>query len=334
MGRLLFQRLLTFPLLLLGISAIVFVIGRVIPGDPARLLAGGQYATEADVAQTRIEYGLDRPILEQYGSYLSDLVHGDLGQSLTAYRPVSEVLGERIVPSLELTFCALLIGVPAGIGLGIAAARRRDSLTDNAATLMAITWLSVPLFWLSLIMVWIFAVALKWLPPSGRLSAFTDFHGATGFLTLDSLIAGKWSTFGDAVKHLVLPTLTLAVVPMAILARYTRASFVEVLSQNYIRTAKAYGLPERRIIWRHAAKNAMLPIVTVFGVLVPAILGGSVLVETVFSWPGLGTMIFVSITSRDYAVIQGVTLFFALLYSVSNLLVDLSYGFLDPRTRR
>ena len=332
MGALIARRLLALPVLLLGVSLVVFVIGHLVPGDPARVLAG-PFASETDVERLRAVYGLDQPLLDQYLNYVGRVVRGDLGNSFRSSRPVVFDLADRFPATIELTFAALLVGIPTGLWLGITAARRQNGLADYAATLGSIVGISVPLFWVGLMLAALFGVALQWLPFSGRISPFSDLPRVTGLVTVDALLAGDLATLTDALRHLVLPALTLAVVPLALVARLTRASFIEVLRQDYIRTARAYGVPEPRLIRRHAAKNALLPLVTLVGVLVPALLNGAVLTETVYSWPGVGTLLLSSIAGRDYAVVQGAALMFATLYVGSNLLVDISYAALDPRTR-
>ena len=332
MGALIARRLLALPVLLLGVSIVVFVIAHLVPGDPARVLAG-PFATETDVLRLRTEYGLDRPLGEQYISYIGRVIQGDLGRSFRSQRPVAVELGDRLPATLELTGAALLIGIPLGFWLGITGARRQNGIADNVATLGSIVGLSVPLFWIGLMLAALFGVVLQWLPFSGRAAPFTELPRMTGLLVLDSLLSRNWAVLVDALRHLVLPAITLSVVPLALVARLTRASFIEVLRQDYIRTARAYGASEGRIIRNHAAKNALLPLVTLVGVLVPSLLNGAVLTETVFSWPGLGALLLSSIAGRDYAVVQGAALMFATLYVFANLLVDISYAWLDPRTR-
>ena len=332
MAGLIARRLLALPVLLLGVSIVVFVVGHLVPGDPARVMAG-PFATETDVQRLRTEYGLDRPLSEQYLGYIVRVVQGDLGTSFRSQRPVAVELAERLPATLELTFTALLIGVPLGLWLGITAARRQNGLADNAATLGSIVGLSVPIFWVGLMLAALFGVVLQWLPFSGRTAPFTELPRITGLIVVDATITGSWATLVDALRHLVLPAVTLSVVPLALVSRLTRASFIEVLHQDYIRTASAYGVPEPRIIRRHAAKNAVLPLVTLIGILVPSLLNGAVLTETVYSWPGVGTLLLSSIAGRDYAVVQGAALMFATFYVLANLLVDLSYAWLDPRTR-
>jgi ABC-type dipeptide/oligopeptide/nickel transport system permease component len=332
MAALIARRLLALPVLLLGVSVVVFVVSHLVPGDPARVLAG-PFATETDVERLRTVYGLDRPLAEQYLGYLGRVVQGDLGKSFRSQRPVLVELGDRLPATIELTAAALLIGVPLGLWLGVSAARRQNGLADNVATLGSIAGISVPLFWIGLMLAALFGVALQWLPFSGRTAAFTDLPRVSGLLLVDALLANDWAVFGDGLKHLVLPAITLAVAPLALVSRVTRASFIEVLRQDYIRTARAYGFSEPRIMRQHAARNALLPLVTLLGVLVPSLLNGAVLTETVFSWPGVGTLLLNSIAGRDYAVIQGAALLFATFYVLANLLVDISYAWLDPRTR-
>ncbi|MHB8618371.1 MAG: ABC transporter permease, partial [Chloroflexota bacterium] len=278
-------------------------------------------------------YGLDQPLPRQYLDYIGRILHGDFGRSILAHRSVAGELAGRFPATIELTLAALIVGIPIGLALGIVAARRRNSAVDYAATLSSIVGLSVPLFWVGLLAAWIFGVALKWLPFTGQLSAFAHLRKVTGLVTLDALLRLDWSSLGDAVKHLLLPALTLSVLPIALVGRLTRASFAEVLDQDYIRTARAGGLPERVIVLRHAGRNAIVPLITLIGVLIPALLSGAVLTETVFAWPGVGTLMLNAISGRDYAVIQSATLVFAVIYVISNLVVDVSCALLDPRTR-
>jgi peptide/nickel transport system permease protein len=332
MAPLIVRRLLALPVLLIGVSMVVFAVSHTVPGDPARVLAG-PFATETDVERLRTQYGLDRPLVEQYLGYVGRLLQGDLGKSFRSQRPVIVELGDRLPATIELTLGALAIGIPLGFWLGLAAARRQNGLADNLATLGSIVGISVPLFWIGLMLAALFGVALQWLPFSGRTAAFTDLPRVTGLLVVDSVLANDWATLADGLKHLILPTLTLAVVPLALVSRTTRAAYIEVLRQDYIRTARAYGVSEPRIMRRHAARNAVLPLVTLLGILVPSLLSGAVLTETVFSWPGVGTLLLNSIAGRDYAVISGAALLFATFYVIANLLVDISYAWLDPRTR-
>lgn len=333
MRRLLRRRLLLLPVTLVGVTVVTFLAIHLIPGDPAELLAGGPLAPPEAVEAMRVRLGLDQPLHIQYLAYLSRLLRGDLGISLFTGEPVTAEILKRLPPSLELAFAALVVGLPVGAALGVFAATRRDQTMDHLARSMALVGLSLPSFWLALLLVWVFAVRLGWFPFGSQLPAFTDLTRRTGFVVVDALLAGDLALASQALRHLFLPAITLAVIPIALTARYTRTAFAEELSSPHIRTARAFGLPERVVVWRYAARNAMLPLVTLLGVLLPALLAGAVLVEVVFSWPGLGTYLLLAIQSRDYAVVQSVTLFLAVAYVVASLLVDLSYGLLDPRVR-
>lgn len=334
MRRLVLRRLAMLPALLLGTTLLVFVLGRMAPGDPAELFAGGHQADPDAIERVRDEWGLDDPVLVQYGHYLGRLARGDLGRSITQQDEVTDVLGRRLPASLELTVGALLIGVPAGVGLGVAAARRRGSPVDDATRLVAMGGASVPIFWMALVLAYVFSVRLSWLPLGGRLPPFTSVDEVTGFYTIDALLHGDVELFGSVLRHLALPTLTLAIVPAAVMARFARASFLEVLGEDYIRTAHAYGIPPRTVVWRLAFKNAVLPLMTLLSLLLPALIVGAVLIETVFSWPGVGTFLLEALQARDYAVVQSVTLIVAAVYALTGLVADLSYAALDPRTRR
>jgi ABC-type dipeptide/oligopeptide/nickel transport system permease component len=334
MKGLLLRRLAVTPLLVVGVTLFAFVLIHLAPGSPARDLAGGALATKPQIEQITKQYGFDQPIPVQYWKYLEGLAQGNLGTSLSYQEPVGTLLRHRFPATAELVIAALILGVPAGLLLGIMAARRRDSWVDNAASVGSLAGLSIPTFWLALLLAYVFSVKLQWLPISGELPPFTQLHSITGLGVVDALIQGQWGTAGQALRYLALPAITLAVIPMALIARFTRTTFVEVLGQDYIQTARAYGVRERDIVRHHAAKNALLPLVTLFGILVPALFVAAVLSEVVFSWPGIGNMLVSSLASRDYAVVTSVTLVIGLMFIVANALVDVSYLFLDPRTRR
>lgn len=334
MRSLVLRRLAVLPVLLLGTTLLVFALGRMAPGDPAELFAGGHQADPDVVERVREEWGLDDPLPAQYAHYLGRLVRGDLGHSTTQQAEVTDVLRRRLPASLELTVAALLIGVPAGVGLGVAAARRQGSAVDDGARLAAMAGASVPVFWVALVLGYVFSVRLDWLPLSGRLPPFTSVDEVTGFYTVDALVQGDLGLFGSVLRHLALPAITLAIVPAAVMARFARASFLEVLGENYIRTAHAYGIPPRTVVWRLAARNAVLPLITLLSLLLPALIVGAVLIETVFSWPGVGTFLLEALQARDYAVVQSVTLLVAAIYALTGLVADVSYAALDPRTRR
>ena len=341
MAAYLLRRLLRTLLVMIGISVVVFAFVRSIPGDPATTILG-ERGTPERIAQLNTQLGLDKPWFfnykdpahlfdAQYPKYMGALLKGDLGEGIKSNIPVSDDIRSRFPATAELAigavFFALLIGLPAGI----IAALRRNTAWDNLATAVSLVGVSMPVFWLGLLLSWFFAVVLGWLPPSSRLSTGLDIQPITGLYVLDGLLRGQWSAAWDAFKHLLLPSIALGTIPMAITARITRNSLLEVLGQDYVRTARAKGLAPRTVTLKHALRNALLPVVTVVGLQIGALLGGAVLTETIFSWPGLGSWLYDAISLRDYPVIQGGVIFAALIVSVVNLLVDLSYAFLDPR---
>jgi ABC-type dipeptide/oligopeptide/nickel transport system permease component len=334
MSRLLLGRLSLLPILLVGVTLLAFLLVHLTPGDPARSLAGGRTATEAQVDRVRTEYGLDRSLPVQYVSYVTNVAQGDLGLSFIYKRPVSDLFRTRFPATLQLVIASLLIGTPLGLAAGVLAARRRDTWIDNVMTLVTLAGLSGPLFWIAYIFAWVFSVQLGLFPLGGQLSAFTELPPITYMPLVDAVLQGEWAIASDALNHLALPAFTLAIVPFALVARFTRASFNEVLGQDYITTARAYGIPERRIVWRLAGKNALLPVVTLFGILVPVMLVASLLAEAVFAWQGTGSLLIQAMQEQDYAVVQGIVLILGALFVVSNALVDISYTILDPRTRR
>jgi peptide/nickel transport system permease protein len=347
--------LLTIPVII-GIVFVVFALARILPGDPC-FQALGQRATAEACEEFDERMGLNEPIPVQFGIFVSDLLQGDLGTSIANGRPISEILIERMPVTLELTLFALTIATVLGITLGVASAARRNSKVDVGTMMFANFGVSIPVFVLGLILIFLFAVVLKdtpfALPPSGRLSAgviiiplaeawgiqdlegplrvVIDFIG--NMYVISTLITGQWAAFGDAVVHLILPAIALATIPLALIARMTRSSLLEVLGQDYIRTARAKGVTERRVVLRLGLRNAILPVVTVIGLTLGALLSGAVLTETIFGLTGMGLTITQSIIGRDYPVIQAVTLVTAILYITVNLVVDVSYAFLDPRIR-
>jgi peptide/nickel transport system permease protein len=333
LGRLLVRRFLLMILVLFGISILTFLLSRVVPADPARMIAGPR-ASAQGVAQVRKEYGLDLPLFQQYIRYVTGLVHLDFGISFSSRRPVATDLIEFLPATAELALSALLIAILGGITVGVVSAVRQNSLTDRVSRLFAITGLSLPGFWLALLAQLFLYQRLGWLPFGGRISDEAVLpHTVTGFLIIDSLIAGQWATLGDALYHLILPALVLALEPLAVLARIMRTSMLEVMREQYVTTARAKGLRENVVVVRHALKNAMLPVVTMIGLQVGYMLGGSVLIESVFAWPGIGRYSARAIISADYNAVMGVTLVIAAIYLVTNVVVDLAYSWLDPRIR-
>ena len=350
------RRLLLSIPVLLGIIFLVFALARLLPGDPC-VAALGERATQAVCDAFNHRYGLDQPIPLQFVAYLGQLVTGDLGDSIRQGRPVSEILVERLPVTLELTLFALVFATIVGVTLGRLSATRRNSPVDVGTMVLANLGVSIPVFVLGLVLAYLFAVGLRGtpfaLPPSGQLSAGIGFEPlaerwglaeATGFpravvdflsgmKILASLISGQWESFADALKHIILPMVALGTIPMAVIARMTRSSMLDVLGLDYIRTARAKGASEGLVIGRHAFRNALLPVVTVIGLSLGALLSGAVLTESIFLLPGLGRTLFEAITGRDYIVVQALTLVTAVFYVVINLVVDVSYAYLDPRIR-
>lgn len=334
------KRFLTIVPVLFGISVLVFGFVHLIPGDPALAMLG-ERATPESVARVRETLGLDKPLYEQYLIYLEKVVHGDLGTSILRGDPVSRDILRRFPATVELTVAAMLIALLVGLPFGIVSATRRNSFIDNASRLVALTGVSMPVFWLGLMLAWFFGVELGWLPTGARLDIGMavgpvrvmghEFH--TGLYLVDSLLTGNLTAFMNSLRHLILPAITLSTIPMAIIARMTRSSVLEVLGQDYIRTAYAKGLPSRRVVIRHTLKNAMLPVITVVGLQVGRLLAGAVLTESIFSWPGIGLWIFEAIQSRDYPVVQGSTLFIATIFVLVNVGVDIIYALVDPRIK-
>jgi len=300
---------------LLGVSLLVFFVTRLTPGDPARVLLGPR-ATEAEVARLRTSYGLDQAIPLQYMSWLTHVVRGDLGDSIQLHRPVIDEVVERFKATLLLAVAAMLVAFTLGIGLGTLTAIRANTLTDRLAMSIALIGISLPPFWVGLILIIAFSLVLRWLPATGMISP-TGGGGPT-----------------DILAHLVLPTLSLAVVPLAIIARLTRANVLEVLNQLYVRTAHAKGLPPMRVILRHVLRNTLVGTVTILGLEAGWLLAGTVYIETVFAWPGLGSMLVNAILQRDYPLVQGGVLLVATTYVLINLVTDTLYLYLDPRLRR
>jgi len=318
----------------LGISLIVFVLARVIPGDPARL-ALGESATPQSIEALRHEMGLDKPIYEQYWIYLKGLLQGDLGRSIRTNRPVLQDLLAYFPATLELTLVAMVMTILIAIPLGILSALRRNSLIDHLTRLGALAGVSMPIFWLGLILIYIFFYVLQWAPPPmGRLSILSSPpRSFTGLFLIDSLLAGDLSLFLESLKFILMPAFCLATWSLAILLRMTRAGMLDVLGEDYIRTARAKGLPQRLVVYKHALRNAVIPLLTVLGIIFGILLNGAVLTETIFSWPGMGRYVVDSISWLDYTPIQGIAIFAAVIYTLVNLLVDVLYAVVDPRIR-
>ncbi len=317
---------------LLGVSIIVFLMVRAIPGDPAQILLG-QQATQEQVQRLRAQMGLDKPVVTQYALFLKDAATGDLGNSVVTGRPVTVELLARFPATLELTAFAMFIAVLVGVPVGVISAVKQYSLLDKVTSVLALTGISMPIFWLAMILIVIFGVRLELLPFPGRLSSGVSIPAFTGLVLVDSLLSGNFAAFWDGLKHLIMPALALGTIPMAVIMRMTRSSMLEVMGEDYVRTARAKGVVPWRVVFKHALRNAMLPTVTVIGLQVGLLMGGAVITETIFSWPGVGQIAYESVYRRDYAMIQGVVLYGALLFVLVNLVVDILYAVLDPRVR-
>jgi peptide/nickel transport system permease protein len=328
------RRAVGIAAVMIGVSVITFAISHVVPTDPA-VAALGDHATDAQIAAFRAEYHLDRPLAEQYVTYVTGLLHGDLGKSIRTRRPVVEDLADSFPATLELSFAALLISIVVGIPAGIWSALYRGRLPDVIVRVAALAGGSLPVFWLGLIVIGLFYYQLGWLPGGGRLDTFVSPPPArTGLYVVDSVIALDAETLRSSLVHLVLPALTLGYFSTAVITRMTRSSMLEVLGQDYMRTARAKGLAERLVVMRHGLRNALIPAVTVIGLTFGSLLSGAVLTETIFSWPGLGRYATASAISLDFPAVLGVTLLAAIVYPVANLAVDVAYYWLDPRIQR
>lgn len=332
LGKYLAKRVLMLIPVVLVLSFVIFLMIESIPGDPAQIMLGQRASPEA-LQELRHKMGLDKPWYIRYGLFLQRLSRGDLGKSIMSGRPVASELKEKMAATIELSVFAILIAILVGVLAGFISAWRKYSIFDYLSMLGALVGVSMPIYWLGFMMIILFSLNLGWLPTSGRLEATTTLTAITNFYLIDTVIQGDWTAFKDVIIHLILPAITLATVPMAIIARMTRSSMLESLNQDYVRTAKAKGLGTSRILFIHAFKNAAIPIVTVVGLQFGYLMGGAILTETVFSWPGVGRWILEGIMARDFPVIAGGTLAVATLFILINLLVDLLYAFLDPRIR-
>jgi peptide/nickel transport system permease protein len=331
-GKYAIQRFLTIVPVLLGISLIVFSFIHLIPGDPAVAMLG-ERATPQRVAEVRAQLGLDQPLYQQYFIYVGKILRGDLGASILRGDPVLRDLVRRFPATVELATSAILIAILVGVPMGIISAVWRNSFFDGFSRLVALTGVSMPIFWLGLMLAWCFGVVLGWLPTGFRLGTDVTLAAVTNFNLLDSLLMKNPAALVSSLRHLVLPAIALSTIPMAVIARMTRASLLEVLSQDYIRTAQSKGLPRRAVILRHAMRNALLPVMTVTGLQIGRLLAGAILTETIFSWPGIGLWIYESIQARDYPIVQGATLFIATIFVMVNLLTDVLYATVDPRIK-
>jgi len=318
----------------LGVTLISFMFIRVLPGDPIIVMAGERGMTEERYQEMVEKLGFDKPVLQQYWDYLTGVLQGDLGESFVTRKPVWDEFFSLFPATLELSLCAMIFAIALGLPAGVIAAVNRGKFFDRALMSSALVGYSMPIFWWALLLIIIFSGNLGWTPVSGRIDLLYFFPSVTGFMLIDSLLSGQEGAFGSAVRHLILPTIVLGTIPLAVIARQTRSAMLEVLGEDYIRTARAKGLSPTRINGVHALRNALIPVVTVIGLSVGTLLAGAILTETIFSWPGIGKWMVDSIFRRDYPVVQGGLLMIAVIVMLVNLLVDVLYGIINPKIRR
>ena len=332
MLRYLVRRLLLLVPILLGVSLLIFFWIRALPGSPAESLLG-ERATPALVQAYRHRYGLDQPVYKQYWAYLKTTAQGDLGVSVASRRTITAEIKARFPATVELAVAAMMFAIAVGVPLGFIAAKRHGGIFDNVSLVASLIGISIPIFFLAIILKYIFAVRLGWLPSVGRESITSDAEHPTNFYILDAIITRNWAALGDTIKHLILPAIALGSIPLAVVSRITRASVLDVQNEDYVRTARSKGLPPHTVDSRHVMRNALLPVSTIIGLQTGLLLSGAVLTETVFAWPGMGSWLRDAIFNRDYPALQGGILFLALVFVLVNLVVDLSYAIINPRIR-
>jgi len=326
------KRLLMLIPVLLGVSIITFVLIHLAPGDPAITMAG-EHASPQTINAIRVKYGLDKSLPTQYWVWLKRVLHGDMGRSIVSNEFVTIEIFHRFPNTFELTLFSMILAIIIGSIAGIISASKQYSVIDYTTMGIALFGVSMPVFWLGIMLMMFFGVYLRWLPIVGRLDAITSIKHITGFYIFDSIITGNFKALLDTLRHLILPSVALATIPMATIARVTRSSMLEVLRQDFIRTERAKGLSERLVIYRHAVRNAMIPVVTVIGLNFGLLLAGAILTETVFAWPGIGRYVINAVGMRDYPAVQGCVLFFAFMFVIVNLITDILYVFIDPRIK-
>jgi len=316
-----------------GVTLLAFALIHLIPGDPVENLSGERGMDPARRSRLLHEFGLDRPLPVQYAQYVGNVLRGDLGSSLTTHEPVMDEFLTLFPATVELGFFAFVFALAIGLPAGIIAALRRNTVADYAVMGVSLTGYSMPIFWWGLLLILFFSVHLGWTPVSGRIAVEYDVPASTGFMLIDALKSGDSGAFRSAISHLILPSIVLGTIPLAVIARMTRSSMLEVLREDYVRTARAKGLPRWKIILVHALRNALIPVITVIGLQVGLLLSGAILTETIFSWPGVGNWLIHGVQSRDYPVVQGGILLIATIVISVNLIVDVLYGVINPRIR-
>ena len=333
MLRFIFAKLLYLIPTMLGITLVAFGFIRLLPGDPVLLMAGERGVSPERYAQIAAQLGYDKPIWQQYLNYLGNLLQGDLGNSLVTKKPVLAEFLALFPATVELALVAIVIATVIGVPVGVIAAIKRGSWFDQISMTGALIGFSMPIFWWGLLLIIFFSGVLGWTPVSGRISLMYFFPPVTGFMLIDSLLSGQEGAFASALSHLILPSVVLATIPLAVIARQTRSAMLEVMGEDYVRTARAKGLPTRRVIGVHALRNAMIPVITTIGLQIGVLMAGAILTETIFSWPGIGKWMIDSISRRDYPVVQSGLLLIAAIVMIVNLIVDLTYGLINPRIR-
>jgi dipeptide transport system permease protein len=333
MLRFILTKLMLLVPTFIGVTFLTFFMIRLIPGDPIELLVGERGIDPARHAQMRAELGLDRPVPVQYAIYIADVLQGDLGKSIKTKRPVLDEFLTLFPATIELSICAMLFAVTIGLPAGIVAGVRRGRFADYFVMGSSLTGYSMPIFWWGLLLIILFSTNLHWTPVSGRIAVTYFFQPVTGFMLIDSLLSDQAGAFASALRYLILPTIVLGTVPLAIIARRTRSSMLEVLSEDYVRTARAKGLSPLRVVSVHALRNALIPVVTVIGLQVGTLMGGAILTETIFAWPGVGRLSVQAIYNRDYPVVQAAVFLLASTFVLVNVVVDIVYTYVDPRIR-
>jgi peptide/nickel transport system permease protein len=331
--KFLLGRLVWIPVVLWAVASLTFLVMRLVPGTPIDFIATQNLPVE-QLARMEAVWGLDQPLWRQYGAFLSSLAQGDLGIAMSSATPVRQMLWQRMPPTIELAVVALVLSSIIGMLAGIVSSLARGHIVDHAIRLVALVGLSIPWFWLAIVLIIIFSVRLQWTPVGGRMGAGVQYTPITNFVLIDTVITGNWTALRSFLRHLWLPATAIGISSAGAVMRLTRSAMLEVLSADYVRTARAKGLSERTVVLRHALRNAMLPVLTFQGLQLGALLGGAVISEIVFSWPGLGRMLLDGILKRDYPVVQGTIIFVAFFYVVANLVVDTLYHVVDPRMRR
>ena len=326
------ERLLAAIPLMLGVAIIVFLFMRLTPGDPVDIMMGQSGAVSVgEVERLRSEFNLDKPLHEQLLLFLAGVMRGDLGNSFQRQQPVTRLIGDRLPATIELALGALFFGLIVAFPIGIISAVKQNSAIDRVSMAGAFLGISMPSFWLGILLIMLFSVNLKWLPVQGRIGSEIQLQTVTGFYTVDSILTGNWPALTSSLRHLILPSITLGAAMAAIVARVLRSSLLEILRSDYVKLARAKGASETRTVMKHALRNAMIPTITVLGLQVGVLLGGNMIVETVFGWPGLGRLVVDAIFNRDFPLVQGAVMVYALTFIVANLVVDVLYTYLNPK---